>query len=160
MATVSPSWAYTLHLPHDPRAPGIARATLRTVLAAHDLSPLTSTAELLASELLTNAHLHTVGPYALRLRAMGSGRLRVAVWDADPRVPPGFGAVPPDDAESGRGLHLVRACAEAVGVSVLGEAGASQSGKLLWAEFQEGGGLPLSAEPPQDADGGRPESAL
>ncbi|MFI5676387.1 ATP-binding protein [Streptomyces cellulosae] len=137
MPTVSPPWAYTLHLPHDPHAPGIGRATLRTVLDAHGLSSLTPTAELLASELLTNAHVHTTGPYALRLRAMEPGRLRVAVWDSDPRVPEGFGeggAVPPWDAEGGRGLHLVRTCADAVGVSVLRELGASKGGKLLWAE--------------------------
>ena len=93
MATVSPSsssWSYALQLPHDPRAPGIARATLRTVLAAHDLAHLTPTAELLASELLTNAHLHTKGPYMLRLLSGEPDRLRVAVWDTDPRVPPGF----------------------------------------------------------------------
>ncbi|MFF3913383.1 hypothetical protein ACFYZB_07805 [Streptomyces sp. NPDC001852] len=62
MSTVSKPWTYTLHLPQDPRAPGIARATLRTVLAAHELSSLTPTAELLAAELLANAHLHTSGP--------------------------------------------------------------------------------------------------
>ncbi len=143
MATVSPSspsWSYALQLPHDPRAPGIARATLRTVLAAHDLAHLTPTAELLASELLTNAHLHTRGPYMLRLLSAEPDRLRVAVWDTDPRVPPGFreqgalAVVPPDDAEGGRGLHLVRACASSWGVSVLREPGASEGGKLLWAE--------------------------
>ncbi|MEU6376684.1 ATP-binding protein [Streptomyces sp. NPDC046909] len=110
MATVTPPWAYTLHLPHDPLAPGIARATLRTVLAAHGLAEVAPVAELLASELLTN----------------------------DPRVPPGFGGadidVPPPDAENGRGLHLVRAFADSVGVSVLRELGASKGGKLLWAE--------------------------
>ncbi|MDO0934311.1 ATP-binding protein [Streptomyces sp. DG2A-72] len=142
MSTVSPPWSYTLHLPHDPRAPRIARVTLRTVLAAHGLTHVIPTAELMASELLTNAHLHTTGPYALRVRPMESDRLRVAVWDTDPRVPPGFttdGAtvvVPPDDAESGRGLHLVRACADSVGASVLRELGASKGGKLLWAECQ------------------------
>ncbi|MFF4354698.1 ATP-binding protein [Streptomyces sp. NPDC001530] len=144
MATVSPPWSYTLQLPHDPRAPGIARATLRTVLAAHGLDELTPTAELLASELLTNAHLHTQGPYALRIRSSDPDRLMVGVWDTDPRVPPGFreGApvgVPPEDAERGRGLHLVRACANAWGVSVLRELGASKGGKLLWAECQWGG---------------------
>ncbi|MFJ3304374.1 ATP-binding protein [Streptomyces sp. NPDC086549] len=132
MPTVAPPWTYTLQLPHDPRAPGIARATLRTVLAAHDLSALTPTAELVAAELLTNAHLHTAGPYALRLLSAEPGGLRVAVWDTDPRVPPGFTAdaepVPPDDAEGGRGLHLVRACADSWGV------GAAKGGKLLWAE--------------------------
>ncbi|KAA0942802.1 ATP-binding protein [Streptomyces apricus] len=138
MATVSPPWAYTLQLPHDPRAPGIARATLRTVLAAHDLSCLAPTAELLASELLTNAHLHTRGSYALRVRSSAEpGRLRVAVWDSDSRVPPGFtappaaGRVPPESAENGRGLHLVRACADTWGVHVLEGA---RGGKLLWAE--------------------------
>ncbi|WBO65381.1 ATP-binding protein [Streptomyces camelliae] len=148
MPTVSKPWAYTLHLPHDPRAPGIARATLRTVLAAHDLSPLTPTAELVAAELLANAHLQTAGPYALRLLGRESGKVTVAVWDTDPRVPPGFapdtdaGAVPlpvPEgDAENGRGLHLVRTCADSWGVSVLRHLGASWGGKLLWADCQSG----------------------
>ncbi|KUO18727.1 ATP-binding protein [Streptomyces dysideae] len=138
MATVSPSWNYTLHLPRDPRAPGVARTTLRAVLAAHDLTQLTPTAELLASELLTNAHQHTTGPYALRVLDL-AGRLRVGVWDGDVRVPPGFKGGAPDDvpdaeAEHGCGLHLVRGCADAWGVSVLRELGASRGGKLLWAE--------------------------
>ncbi|MFF3330169.1 ATP-binding protein [Streptomyces sp. NPDC002888] len=136
MPTVTPPWTYTLQLPHDLRAPGIARATLRTVLAAHDLAELTPTAELLAAELLANAHLHTTGPYALRLRSADAGGLRVGVWDTDPRVPPGFVpadgvvlVVPPDeDAENGRGLHLVRACADRWGAAEVG------AGKVLWAE--------------------------
>jgi len=142
MATVSPSWDYTLHLPHDPRAPGIARGALRLILAAHEMPELTPTAELLAAELLTNSHRHTKGPYALRVRSAEPGRVRVAVWDTDPRVPPGFSdrdsPTPPLDAEDGRGLHLVRACANAWGASVLRELGASKGGKLLWAEC--GGG--------------------
>ncbi|WP_089101693.1 ATP-binding protein [Streptomyces hyaluromycini] len=142
MTTVAPPWSYTLQLPHDPRAPGIARATLRTVLAAHDLSALTPTAELVAAELLANAHLHTAGPYALRLLRSEEGRLRIAVWDSDPRVPPGFAAGAGSvggDAESGRGLYLVQACAESWGVSALREPGAARDGKLLWAECQSDG---------------------
>ncbi|WP_329598246.1 ATP-binding protein [Streptomyces pseudovenezuelae] len=137
MATVSPSWNYTLHLPHDPRAPGIARGALRLILAAHRLPDLTPTAELLAAELLANAHCHTKGPYAFRLLSPAPGRIRVAVWDTDPRVPPGFTSdqpPPAPHAEHGRGLSLVRACADATGVSVLREPGASRGGKLLWAE--------------------------
>jgi anti-sigma regulatory factor (Ser/Thr protein kinase) len=145
MSTVSKPWTYTLHLPHDPRAPGIARAALRTVLAAYGLSPVAPTAELVAAELLANAHLHTSGPYALRLLGREPGRLTVAVWDTDPRVPPGFAAdavpepVPDDGAENGRGLHLVRACADSWGVSVLRELGASRGGKLLWVDCQSHG---------------------
>ncbi|MER5226075.1 ATP-binding protein [Streptomyces flaveus] len=142
MATVSAPWNYTLHLPRDPRAPGIARGTLRLVLSAHGMAQHTPTAELLASELLTNAHTHTTGPYALRIRSMEPDRFMVAVWDTDPRVSDAFkeGApvvVPPEDAEHGRGLHLVRACADSLGVSVLREWGASKGGKLLWAECGE-----------------------
>ncbi|MFD5008065.1 ATP-binding protein [Streptomyces mutabilis] len=145
MATVNPSWGYTLHLPHDPRAPGIARTTLRAALAAHGLGELTPTAELLAAELLANAHLHTDGPYSLRIMSREPGRVRVGVWDTDWRVPPGFRdgeqtvTAPPADAEGGRGLQLVRACADAVGVSVLRELGASKGGKLLWAECRRNG---------------------
>ncbi|MFK0151418.1 ATP-binding protein [Streptomyces sp. NPDC090493] len=138
MATVSPSWNYTLHLPHDPRAPGIARGTLRLILTAHGMPELTPTAELLAAELLANSHCHTKGPYALRLRSAEPGRLRVAVWDTDPHVPPGFSTAPapppPPDAEHGRGLPLVRACADSWGASALRELGGSKAGKLLWAE--------------------------
>jgi anti-sigma regulatory factor (Ser/Thr protein kinase) len=143
MATVAPSWAYTLHLPHDPRAPGIGRSTLRRVLGSYGLEPHTPTAELLAAELLANAQVHTKGEYALRIRFDGRrGRLRVAVWDRSPELPPGFGGrgggVPPGAAEpcaeSGRGLHLVRACADDYGGYTLREPGSAHGGKLLWAE--------------------------
>src|SRR5207249_791784 len=72
MATVSPQepWAYTLQLPHDPRAPRIARTTLRAILASHDLAHITDMAELLACELVTNAYLHSDGPSSMRLRNM------------------------------------------------------------------------------------------
>ncbi|MFF7391442.1 ATP-binding protein [Streptomyces scabiei] len=136
MATVSPSWNYTLRLPRDPRSPGVGRATLRAVLAAHDLSELIPTAELLAAELLANAHRHTAQEYALRVLEIG-GRLRVGVWDRDWRVPAGFkeDARPVDpDAECGRGLQLVCACSEDRGVSVMRDLGVSQGGKLLWVD--------------------------
>jgi anti-sigma regulatory factor (Ser/Thr protein kinase) len=137
MATVSPSWNYTLRLPRDPRSPGVGRATLRAVLSAHGISELAPTAELLAAELLSNAHRHTVGEYALRVLAVG-GRLRVGVWDRDWRVPVGFGGGdvrPVDlDAECGRGLQLVRACSEGRGVSVWSDLGVSHGGKLLWVD--------------------------
>ncbi|MEU6179077.1 ATP-binding protein [Streptomyces coeruleorubidus] len=113
-------------------------------MAARGLAGLTPTAELLAAELLANAQRHTSGPYALRLRSAVPGRVRVAVWDGDPWVPPGFTeggaavAAPSDDAETGRGLHLVRACADACGVSVSRVPGVPGGWKLLWAECQRG----------------------
>lgn len=139
--TVSPSWAYSLQLPQDPRAPGIARQTLRSVLATHDMSGFRETAELLAGELVTNAYLYSDGPYTLRLRAMDRGRLRVSVWDDNPYIPPPFGPdrpvrLPAPDSERGRGLFLVRACADDWGGYRLGGTGpyGTAGGKLLWAE--------------------------
>ncbi|WP_405599471.1 ATP-binding protein [Streptomyces sp. NBC_01410] len=136
MATVSPPWAYTLQLPHDPRAPGIARSTLRAVLRAHCMAELTETAELLASELVTNAHRYAQGPCGLRLRAPEPHRLRLGVWDANPEIPPPFkGALSPPvaEAECGRGLHLVELCADSWGACPL-----PQGGKLLWVECVRG----------------------
>ncbi|MCX4584366.1 ATP-binding protein [Streptomyces sp. NBC_01481] len=132
MATVSPPWAYTLQLPHDPRAPGIARSTLRAVLRAHRMTELTETAELLASELVTNAHQYSREPCGLRLRAPEPHRLRLGVWDANPEIPPPFkGALSPPgaEAERGRGLHLVQLCADTWGAHPL-----KFGGKLLWVE--------------------------
>ncbi|MFD6436791.1 ATP-binding protein [Streptomyces venezuelae] len=135
MTTVVPPWTYTLQLPHDPRAPGVGRATLRAVLDTYGLGDLAPTAELLAGELLNNAHCHTDGPYTLRLRSSSPERIRVAVWDSNPQIPPGFGEAdggvdsgPPETAENGRGLHIVRACADRWGSYP------RHAGKLLWAE--------------------------
>lgn len=140
--TVSPPWSYTLTLPHDPRAPGIARTTLRAVLATYGLAELAPTAELLAAEMLSNAHCRTQGPYALRLREATPQGIRVAVWDSSPQIPPGFGTTggppAPLDAESGRGLQLVRACADSWGAYRLGDAPTAHHGKLLWAECGQG----------------------
>ncbi|WP_200308547.1 ATP-binding protein [Streptomyces adelaidensis] len=135
MATVSPSWNYTLRLPRDPRSPGVGRATIRAVLAAHGLSELIPTAQLLATELLTNAHLHTSQEYALRVFLV-DGRLKVGVWDRDRRLPAGIEKELPveDDAERGRGLRLVRGCSEGWGVSAMVESGVYLGGKLLWVD--------------------------
>lgn len=136
MPTVTPPWTYSLQLPQDPRAPGIARHTLRAVLNAHSLARLAETAELLASELVTNALRHTDGPYGLRLGAVGQGRVRLGVWDTHPDLPVPFEGLPrrPEPyAEGGRGLCLVAHCADAWGATAL-----PQGGKLLWVEL--GGG--------------------
>lgn len=148
MVTVSPqksdastSWAYALQLPHDPLAPRIARATLRAVLAGHGMTQFTDAAELLTSELVTNAYRHSTGPAALRLRALGGTRLRVSVWDANPHIPPPFDKHPtplhpvPTEADGGRGLFLVCHYADAWGGYPLGDDLFGRGGKLLWCEM-------------------------
>ncbi|MFI1711740.1 ATP-binding protein [Streptomyces griseoruber] len=142
MVTVTPpsTWSYALRLPHDPRAARVARMTVRAVLGGHGRQEVLDTVELLTSELVANAYLHTEGPASLRLTAVGDGRLRVGVWDSDPHIPAPFAKPPghrlppaPADGEGGRGLYLVQEWADWWGGWPLGGGG----GKLLW--FEVGG---------------------
>jgi hypothetical protein len=78
----------------------------------HGLIRLVDTAELLATELVSNAVRHTKGPAALRVR-WSAGVLRIGAWDADPQPPePPVPLEQVADVEEGRGLELVRACAD------------------------------------------------
>ncbi|MFI5621171.1 DUF1330 domain-containing protein [Streptomyces sp. NPDC051567] len=95
-------WEYELHFPRDPRAPAIARTTLRAVLRAHGLDELTDRAELLASELATNSVRYTKGPASVRLR-WAHPVLRVGVSDPGPVFPLALPGPPAWDGERGRG---------------------------------------------------------
>lgn len=100
MPLVTPAVApfeYCLHVPHDPRAVGVARASLRTALTAHELPELIERAELLASEMVTNAIVHAEGEADLRVKWYAE-RLRMTVWDTS--------ATPP----SRREIHMDSEC--------------------------------------------------
>ncbi|MDQ1047118.1 ATP-binding protein [Streptomyces sp. V4I2] len=131
-ATAEP-WEYSLSIPNDPRAVTVCRRTLRLILTLHGLIRLADTAELLATELIANAVLHTKGPATLRVR-WSAGVLRIGAWDADPEPPP-----PPHDladltdAENGRGLALIRACSDLWGWQPLARNGSR--GKYVWCEL-------------------------
>ncbi|MGV9275677.1 ATP-binding protein [Streptomyces griseosporeus] len=127
-------WEYTLYIPNDLRAVTVSRRTLRLILTMHGLIGLVDVAELLATELIANAVCHTKGPAALRVRWSPPGTLRLGAWDADPEPPE-----PPStleqlaDAEEGRGLTLVRACADVWGWQQLTRHG--NRGKYVWCEL-------------------------
>ncbi|MEU2298366.1 ATP-binding protein [Streptomyces antibioticus] len=126
-------WEYTLYIPTDPRAVTVCRRTLRLILDLHHLPHLAETAELLVSELVSNAVQHAQGPAALRVRYRDRV-LQVGVWDGDPRPPepPGdFGKLV--DSERGRGFAIVRACADTWGWQPLARLG--RRGKLVWCEL-------------------------
>ncbi|MGF1237111.1 ATP-binding protein [Streptomyces sp. 2-6] len=130
------AWEYSLHIPNDPRAVTVTRRTLRLILTLHGLIGLVDTAELLATELISNAVLHTKGPAALRLR-FSAGVLRIGAWDADPAPPepPATPAALEDlaDKEGGRGLFLVKTCADLWGWQPLTRNG--DRGKVVWCEL-------------------------
>jgi anti-sigma regulatory factor (Ser/Thr protein kinase) len=92
------------------RAPSIARALLRETLAAWGGSPLLDDALVVADELVANAVLHAGTEMELHVTLLG-GALGIAVADRSPRRP-ALGQ-PRGGAESGRGLLLVDALADA-----------------------------------------------
>jgi anti-sigma regulatory factor (Ser/Thr protein kinase) len=131
--TESEPWEYSLSIPHDPRAVTVCRRTLRLILTLHGLIRLADTAELLAAELIANAVLHTKGPATLRVR-WSAGVLRIGAWDADPEPPEPPGELADlVDAETGRGLALVRACADLWGWQPLSRNGSR--GKYVWCDL-------------------------
>ena len=126
-------WEYCLYIPNDTRAVTVSRRTLRLILTMHGLIHVVDVAELLATELISNAVRHTKGPAALRVR-WSAGILRIGAWDADPAPPEP--PVPLDqvaDLEEGRGLALVKACADLWGWQPLAREGGR--GKVVWCEL-------------------------
>ena len=128
-----------------PTAPGCARAYVRSMLAAWNLGHLADMAELVVSEMVTNAveasTVHSSPLYVsgrmlviwVRLFS-DSFRLVVEVWDEAPGVPVEEKAAPDD--ERGRGLSLVDALTNGHWGWLPGSP--VQPGKCVWAELTEG----------------------
>ncbi|MEU5096888.1 ATP-binding protein [Streptomyces sp. NPDC020996] len=126
-------WEYSLYIPNDPRAVTVCRRTLRLILTMHGLIRLVDTAELLATELVSNSVRHTKGPAALRVR-WSAGVLRIGAWDASPEPPQPSGSLEQlAGAEEGRGLALVRACSDLWGWQPLARDG--NRGKYVWCDL-------------------------
>jgi hypothetical protein len=111
----------------DLKAVPETRRALRELLRHWGGSGTSQVAELLASELLTNALVHTDDDAVLTATVSPRG-LRVEVRDfvagrPGPRVPAG------DDDTGGRGLALVQSLADAWGVCAHGV------GKAVWFEL-------------------------
>ena len=102
--------------------PARARRLARAVLAGWGLAKYADTAELLVSELVTNAVTHATRPISLRL--LRTDTLLCEVSDDDPRAP--VMHQPEPFAASGRGLYLVSKLAARWGVSRI------PTGKVVW----------------------------
>ncbi|MFF8641964.1 SpoIIE family protein phosphatase [Streptomyces sp. NPDC015345] len=124
-------------LPRDPKSVGRARELACDQLRAWDLEPLCDTAELLVSELVTNALRYGEGE--IRLRLLLDRTLVCEVWDG--------GFVQPrrrrarDTDEGGRGLQLVGLLSAAWGSR------RTPRGKTVWFELP----LPDGETEPMDA---------
>jgi len=121
--------AFWTELPGNLRAPSRARAAVRQVLASWGMSSLTPDAQLLASELVTNAVEHGDGrPIGLTIRRHAepgaAAGILCQVTDTAPGRPR-MRAIQPA-SERGRGLQIVAALAADHGVT------ANPCGKTTW----------------------------
>ncbi|WP_432485012.1 SpoIIE family protein phosphatase [Kineococcus esterisolvens] len=122
-----------LPLPADVRAVAQSRAFLRTALTAWNAGELLDEAELVLSELVTNALVHTDSATGVLLRYDRTARrLTINVQDRSTRHPRERHAGA--DALGGRGLGIVETVADDWGVSEEGD------GKTVWAELAIDGG--------------------
>ncbi len=106
-------------------SPGRARRLVRRTLAGWGLAELTDSAELLVSEIVTNAVRYAERPVSMRLLRTDS--LRCEVGDDSTQLPRGRWARPTD--ETGRGLHVVSALAQRWGAADV------SGGKVVWFEL-------------------------
>jgi anti-sigma regulatory factor (Ser/Thr protein kinase) len=110
-----------------------ARAFARAFIAERVPDDLVETAELVVSELCTNAVEHTAsgdtgGHFILELE-IHTGRVRVSVVDLGAQTRPAVNdAQADDDAESGRGLLIVDAVSKEWGTELAGV------GSRVWAD--------------------------
>jgi anti-sigma regulatory factor (Ser/Thr protein kinase) len=131
-------------------APGCARAWTREILWEWGAAELAESAELVASELVTNSVNAGGGGIRLVL-TLGRGELAVLVRDGHPGAP--LAGQPGADDESGRGLLIVEALSDRCGWYTLQ---GPQHAKVTWAVIS----APASGgEPPAGARAGGPAMA-
>ncbi len=127
--TSAPTHHTSLELRAVPAAVPQARHHTREALRAWGLAPIALDAELLISELVTNAveataKLQAPSPIELAIDEY-PGQLVLQVCDASPDLP--VERVQSDSAVSGRGLHIVRSLSSAWGFA------REPDGKSVWA---------------------------
>ncbi len=118
------------HLRHgDLRAVAGIRGLLRERLHDWGVAALVDTAELLASEVVTNALVHTTRGAVLTVTLSGGAepRVRVEVFDFASHCPKARAAN--DHASGGRGLLIVESLSDAWGVRT------QPVGKTVWFEL-------------------------
>jgi anti-sigma regulatory factor (Ser/Thr protein kinase) len=111
-----------------------ARRATADTLRAWGLPGLIDDAELIVSELLTNARLHAGGTAVMVLAREdddGGEGIMVGVWDRSPDMP--TPKRPGRLAEKGRGLHLVAALS-----SEHDHYPSESGGKVVWALLKNG----------------------
>jgi anti-sigma regulatory factor (Ser/Thr protein kinase) len=115
----------TFPLPGGLRSPGTARTLIRDALTGCSEETI-ATAQLLVSELVTNAVLHAGPPLVLGIQLNGD-QTRIVVTDGSSAHP--LARPIHDDTADGRGLPLVEALSSSWGWHIAGP------GKSVWFEL-------------------------
>ncbi len=126
----APQWPVRVFPPEAASVPA-ARHFLRECLEPHVAPDVVGTAELLVSELVTNAVVHAGSVCFLHLETDRSGMMRVAVEDSALKPPEPRQAGTGD--ANGRGLALVEMLA-----SEWGHYPVAAGGKVVWFSVPEG----------------------
>lgn len=116
----------SIRLPTALSSVAVARRFTADHLASVDAPAWATVAELVVSEIVTNAVVHGRGPVEVRIEADPSG-CRVEVYDDDPRLPRARRYA--DTAVTGRGLHIVAELVDRWGALTEGR------GKVVWFEI-------------------------
>jgi hypothetical protein len=120
---------HSVRLPPDRHAPEQARITVDRSCAEWGVPRLSQLAQVIVSELVTNAVVHARTPMELTVRLVGTV-LHLAVRDGDPRLlVDAGGGVDADGHGYGRGLLIVDSMADGWGCAPTGE------GKVVWARL-------------------------
>ncbi len=114
-----------VRLPSDLSAPRVAREFLRDDCCQGHPQEFVEKAQLLVSELVTNAVRHGAPPIDLQVRCAGDDTLQILVSDSDPGTP--VAGDPGPDAEGGRGMMLVDLISEDWGLE-----DDPDDGKVVW----------------------------
>jgi anti-sigma regulatory factor (Ser/Thr protein kinase) len=149
--------ASSLELGALPTAVSCARLHAKHLAWEWGLTGISETIELLVSELTTNsvqAMAGHDGQPVIRLRLLSDyTRVRIEVWDADPRPPapkdPAADGMPDLEAESGRGLFLVAALSARWAWACTQE----PAGKVVWCELDI---EPLESSPESNRPAAKP----
>ena len=118
------------------RSASAARREVAATLSTWGLEQLGADAELVVSELMSNAVIHAPGAPSYELQIIrNEASIRVAVSDSSTSEP--FIRPPGDGRPGGRGLRIVEALSVAWGHQT------TEGGKQVWAELAS----PLAGEP-------------
>jgi anti-sigma regulatory factor (Ser/Thr protein kinase) len=135
------------NFPATPSSVAAARRLVLDAVSAFGLGDLDDRAELLASELVTNAVRHAHGPVRVRASHRRARTITVTVCDEASALPTLEHRERSDDR--GRGLQIVDAISDRWGVET------RENGKCVWFEL-----VSANSDPESEPDGhGRPSTS-